>query len=224
MRHGLKPNQLENANYCTPDRTATYSLEQLQQRRKALRVRLGIHPQQLLVDFFGKLIHKKQPNLLMDALAYLPVPLRKRTAFAFVGSGPLQGDLQLRAQQLQNQSQSSSIHFPGFINQQALLDWYLAADVVVLPSRQAGETWGLVANEALQAGCGVIVSEAVGCSVDFGHWERFRTISVGSALELANALVDLARYPRSFTWASAGLQSYSIDSAAKVLAKALTRI
>jgi len=30
---------------------------------------------------------------------------------------------------------------------------------MVLPSRRAGETWGLVVNEALQAGCAVIVSE-----------------------------------------------------------------
>ena len=102
-----------------------------------------------------------------------------------------------------------------------MLDWYLAADVVVLPSRRAGETWGLVANEAMQAGCAVVVTEAVGCAADFGRWQRFRTIPVGSASHLASALEDLSSYPRSFTWASAGLQSYSINAAAQAFADAI---
>ena len=132
----------------------------------------------------------------------------------------MQAELQHRAHQLKQQSETS-IHFPGFINQSALVDWYLAADVVVLPSRRAGETWGLVANEAMQAGCGVVVSEAVGCAADFGSWERFRTIPMGSASHLASALVDLSRYPRSFTWAGAGLQRYSIEAAAQAFADAI---
>jgi hypothetical protein len=36
-----------------------------------------------------------------------------------------------------------------------------------------GRDWGLVANEALQAGCGVVVSSAVGCSIDFKNLDRF---------------------------------------------------
>ena len=224
LRHGLKPNQLVNAHYCTPDRAAEFSQEQREQRRQALRLRLGVQPQQLLVAFFGKLIPKKQPDLLLDSLSHLPASIRNRMSLAFIGSGPLQVELQHRAQLLQQQSLVSSIHFPGFINQSALVDWYLAADVVVLPSRRAGETWGLVANEALQAGCGVVVSEAVGCAADFGSWERFRTIPVGSATHLANALEDLSRYPRSFSWASEALQDYSIEAAAQAFAGAIQEL
>ena len=43
-----------------------------------------------------------------------------------------------------------------------------------------GETWGLVVNEALQAGCSVIVSDAVGCHADFKDWERVRVFSDGN--------------------------------------------
>lgn len=217
LRHGLKPNQLVDAYYCTPDRAACLSLGEREQRRQLLRLTLGLQPQQLLVAFFGKLIPKKQPDLLLDALPELPAALRSQMALAFIGSGPLQAELQHRAHALEQQS-GASIYFPGFINQSALVDWYLAADVVVLPSRRAGETWGLVANEAMQAGCAVVVSEAVGCAANFGGWERFRTIPVGSASHLASALVDLSRYPRSFTWASTGLQAYSIEAAAQSLA------
>ena len=220
IRHGIKPNQLIDAHYCTPDRADGLSLAEREQRRQHLRSRLGLQPQQLLVAFFGKLITKKQPDLLLDALNQLSEALRSQTALAFIGSGPLQAALQHRAHELEQQL-GASIHFPGFINQSALLDWYLAADVVVLPSRRAGETWGLVANEAMQAGCAVVVTEAVGCAADFGRWQRFRTIPVGSASHLASALEDLSSYPRSFTWASAGLQSYSINAAAQAFADAI---
>ena len=223
LRYGMKPNELIDAHYCTPDRVAALSFAEREHRRYVLRRNLGLKPQQQLVAFFGKLITKKQPDLLLDALQELPASLRSQTSLAFIGSGPLQAQLQHRARELAQQS-DISIHFPGFINQSALVDWYLAADVVVLPSRRAGETWGLVANEAMQAGCSVVVSKSVGCSADFGGWERFRTIPVGSAFHLANALVDLSRYPRSFTWANARLQDYSIDAAAQALASALQEL
>jgi glycosyltransferase involved in cell wall biosynthesis len=107
------------------------------------------------------------------------------------------------------------------VNQTALLDWYLAADVVVLPSRRVGETWGLVANEALQAGCAVVVSEAVGCAADFGNLEHNCTIPVSLASHLAQAITELAGYPRSFDWAAEGLKHYSIEAAAQALASAI---
>jgi hypothetical protein len=67
----------------------------------------------------------------------------------------------------------------------------------------------------------VVVSEAVGCAADFGSWERFRTIPVGSAPHLAQAITELARYPRSFDWAAEGLKQYSIEAAAQALASAI---
>jgi glycosyltransferase involved in cell wall biosynthesis len=138
----------------------------------------------------------------------------------FVGNGSLQADLQLMANRVREQYKIES-YFPGFINQQALPDWYLAADTVVLPSRRMGETWGLVVNEALQAGSNVVVSDAVGCSVDFGGWPRVRVIPEGSSSALAVALESLMSLPRDFHWAEDRLQAYSIEAAAQALASAL---
>ena len=76
LRHGLKPNQLVDAHYCTPDRAVGLSLAVREQRRQLLRRSLGLQPQQLLVAFFGKLIAMKQPDLLLDALLELTAALR----------------------------------------------------------------------------------------------------------------------------------------------------
>ena len=223
LRHGLRPRQLRDSRYCTPDRAAPLSLHELESRRQALRHQLGLPADQLLVAFFGKLIAKKNPALLLQAAPHLSPTIKQRLSLLYVGSGELQETLQFQAAQLQARSCIVS-HFAGFVNQTALLDWYLAADVVVLPSRRAGETWGLVANEALQAGCAVVVSEAVGCAADFGSWERFRTIPVGSAPHLAQAITELATYPRSFNWAAEGLKPYSIEASAQALAAAIAEL
>ena len=111
--------------------------------------------------------------------------------------------------------------FAGFVNQSAIRDFYAATDVMVLPSGYAGETWGLVVNEALQAGCAVVVSEAVGCSREFGEWERVRTIPVGEAAALARAVEELVAYPREFNWARERMRDYSIQTAATALATAI---
>jgi glycosyltransferase involved in cell wall biosynthesis len=223
LRHGLRPDQLLAAYYCTPDRAGGLNVLQREQKRQSLRMNLGIGADQCVVAFFGKLISKKDPNLLLQSLPFLSPSLREHLALLFVGSGDLQEDLEIQASHLQDRLGVPSF-FPGFINQRALVDWYLAADVVVLPSRRAGETWGLVVNEALQAGCAVVVSEAVGCSADFGSLERFRTIPVGAADHLAQALMDLACIPRSFDWAQVPLKLYSIEAAAQSLAGAMAQL
>lgn len=223
IRHGLRPRQLRAANYCTLDRAGPLSLQERGNRRKALRNKLGLAPNQLLGAFFGKFIAKKDPALLLEAVPYLSEAIRHRLRLLYVGSGELQKELEVEAVTVEARD-GITTHFAGFVNQSALLDWYLAADVVVLPSRRAGETWGLVVNEALHAGCGVVVSEAVGCAADFGGWERFRTIPVGSAQHLAGALTELASYPRSFDWAADGLKAYSIEAAAQALATAISEM
>jgi len=223
LRHGLRPDQLLTAHYCTPDQAGGLSASQREQKRQMLRHNLGIDANQCVVAFFGKLIPKKDPTLLIQSLPFLAPSLRERLALIFVGSGDLQEELRAQASHLQDRFGVPSF-FPGFINQRALVDWYLAADVVVLPSRRAGETWGLVVNEALQAGCAVVVSEAVGCAADFGGLERFRTIPVGAADDLAQAVTELASIPRSFNWAQEPLGLYSIEAAAQSLAGAMANI
>ena len=91
-------------------------------------------------------------------------------------SGPLEPEMKVLSDEADKKYGVKSF-YSGFINQSQLAGHYLAMDIMVLPSRRMGETWGLVANEAMQAGCGVIVSDAVGCSEDFKSWERFRVFN-----------------------------------------------
>jgi len=223
LKHGLHPSQLRSAPYCTPDPCFTLTSFSKSKRRNKLRTELGVKPDQLLVSFFGKLIRKKDPGLIFTAIPFLPPSFTQRLSLAFIGSGELADSLQLEAS-LAEERYSISSHFPGFVNQQALVDWYLATDIVVLPSRQAGETWGLVVNEALHAGACVVISDQVGCSADFANFERLRIIRQRDSGGLASALYGLGSYERDFDWAREYLSPYSLHQVALVLATAIDEL
>jgi glycosyltransferase involved in cell wall biosynthesis len=217
LRHGIPESHLIRAPYCTVDRFQDVSDEQFAAIRENCRVKHGIDKDKLVIAFFGKLIPKKNPKLLLQAAALLMEDLRRNTTLLFVGSGLLEAEMKEQARTLEKDGIKSI--FTGFINQSAIRDYYAATDVLVLPSRREGETWGLVVNEALQAGCAVVVSDAVGCGPEFRGWERVRIIPVGDAMTLARALEELVLLPRKFDWAREGMKAYSVNTTVEALAK-----
>lgn len=218
-KHGVPEDHLVPARYCTADPIGALPPDEKQRERDAARRELGLPDDAIVVGFFGKLIGKKDPALALKALLDAPGPL-PRLCPLFVGSGELEPELRSMADALKAKHGIETV-FAGFVNQSKLWRLYLASDVVVLPSRRMGETWGLVVNEALQAGCGVVVSEAVGSSRDFGHWARVRVIPQGDAPAMLAALRELAALPRDFAWASAAMKDYSVEASARAFRRAL---
>lgn len=218
LAHGVPAHKLSYSRYGVPDRLADVSVTDKQRRRAALRSRLGIGEDDNVVAFFGKLIPKKNPAILLEAWCRLPAERRVRTRVIYVGDGALKEALCAQAE-----AAGVPALFAGFINQGEITDYYLAADVVALPSRRMGETWGLVVNEALLAGCGVVVSEAVGCAVEFSHLSRMHVVRVGDAQAAADALARQLETPRDFDWARQALELYSVSRAAAGVAALMER-
>ena len=111
--------------------------------------------------------------------------------------------------------QGLAVMFAGFLNQSRLPDAYAAADLLVLPS-DAGETWGLVVNEAMASGRPALVSRAAGCCRDLvvegvtGY--SFDAGDVpGLATLLSGCLVDPARAARQGEAAARHIQDYSLE-------------
>jgi glycosyltransferase involved in cell wall biosynthesis len=211
VRHGIPEARLSFAPYATSEPAGRAERPAW---RETVRQKLGLMPGQTLLLFSGKLIDKKNPRLILQALALLPAGERERFQVVFVGSGPLEDSLRADAQAFPGR-----VHFTGFINQSEIPSYYAAADILILPSRRMGETWGLVVNEALQAGCGVVMTRAVGCHREFGAWERVRVIDEDDARACADAIIDLARFPRSFDWCATAMEAYSVEAAAQAFAR-----
>ncbi len=217
LAHGVSARKLVRANYATFDRFKPLPADDKAARRAAMRAQLGISDDKTVVAFSGKLVPKKKPGLMLDALERRPD--KDRFVLLFVGDGELRADLERSAA-----AAGLEARFPGFVNQMGLVDYYLASDILVLPSNQSGETWELVVNEGMQAGCGVIVSKGACSYADFDGLDRIRVGGIGEAAGLAQAMGELAAYPRSFDWAQEVLKTYSIEATVDAIASEMGRL
>jgi glycosyltransferase involved in cell wall biosynthesis len=222
LAHGFREDQLTRAPYATVDTHAGQSDATLLERRRVMRDRLGLEPETWVIGFSGKFIGKKDPLLVLEAASFMAERSKVKLCVLMLGSGKLEDEIRHRASELERAG--VAVLLPGFVNQSALGDYYLAMDALVLPSRRLGETWGLVVNEALQAGCSVVMTDAVGCSEEFGSWERVRVIPVGDRDACAAALGDLADYPRDVGWCRNAMLEYSIEAAASGLAERINEL
>jgi glycosyltransferase involved in cell wall biosynthesis len=211
-----------NRQHYLVDRFENFTTQTKMDLRKKARVKAGFSSQSLVVGFSGKFIDKKAPDILFTMLDELTVELRQNISLYFIGSGALEPLLTSLADKALKQY-GVKTYFAGFINQSQLPEHYLAMDILVLPSRRMNETWGLVANEAMQAGCGVVVSDAVGCGANFASWERFRIFKEADAKDLAKNISELALYSRNFDWAAKLLKEYSITATAGALTQELKK-
>lgn len=103
--------------------------------------------------FSGKLIRRKNPDHLLQALRRMQA--REQVRVVFMGDGVLRQELETLAQR-----EALPVSFLGFVNQAAMPAIYGAADVLVLPSSY--EPRGIVVNEAMASGMTAIVSDRVG--------------------------------------------------------------
>ncbi len=207
------------APYCvdtTPFQTDESAREQW---RDVTRARLGLTSEKIAILFSGKLVPKKDPLRLVQAVKQIPETLRSKLVILFLGDGELQAQIEAEA----TLSPLVAVRFLGFQNQSALSPYYHAADLLVLPSA-FGETWGLVVNEAFHHGLPAIVSDKVGSAPDLIETGKTGAIfPAGSATGLANAiqqLIPLLGQAETRTVCRQKVSAYTVPKAAAGIATA----
>jgi glycosyltransferase involved in cell wall biosynthesis len=164
--------------------------------RAAARRALRLEGDRVVVAI-GRLSREKGHDVLIDACAALPEPLRGRTALLIAGEGPERPRLARLAA-----ARGVRLRLDGFHDD--VRPWYAAADVFVLPSRSEGSPNVLL--EALAAGCPVIATRVGGVAdiaedgvsaslVPADDWRRLAGAieAVLTTSELARRLADGAR-------------------------------
>jgi glycosyltransferase involved in cell wall biosynthesis len=117
------------------------------EEKTALREKLGI-PEKKMVLSIGQFIPRKGFDILIDAAVSLDTDI----GIYIVGGEPTQEYLEMVQERgLKN------IHFVGFMKKEKLADYYKAADLFALPTRE--DIWGLVINEAMAYGLPVITTD-----------------------------------------------------------------
>ncbi len=140
-----------------------------------------------VVLFVGRLRHYKGLDVLCDAAQAVDAEFR------IVGDGPMGPVVRQRAGQ---SVAADRIRFFGQVPDAALPAHYAAADIVVLPSVNRSEAFGLVLLEAMAAGRPVVSTElGTGTSVVNTHGETGLVVPPGDATALAEALASLLADP-----------------------------
>ena len=149
--------------------------------RQAARRAIGLSPAGLRLLFVGNLLPVKAVHILIDACAELLASGLKFEA-DIVGEGPLYAELQ---QQIMRLGLSESVHLHGRMLQNALPDWYRAADLVVLSSQSEG-----VPNVLVEAAaCGTpFVATNVGGISEIAHLSPGELVNPGDSAALARAI------------------------------------
>ncbi|MEM9137135.1 MAG: glycosyltransferase family 4 protein [Cyanobacteria bacterium P01_F01_bin.42] len=180
---------------------------------------LGIPPTNRVILFAGKFIDKKRPQDLIQAFQQARLD---GVSLLLVGAGILEDRLKELA------ADTPSIVFAPFQNQSLMPRTLAIADLLVLPSYGAGETWGLIVNEAMNLGKPVVVSDHVGCAEDLvANGKNGYIFPAGDVSALAQALQkaclrsDLAAMGQT---SRVKIQSYSYRQMSAGLQTAIARV
>jgi glycosyltransferase involved in cell wall biosynthesis len=154
--------------------------------------RLGVSGDRAVILFASKLTARKRCADLLRAFAGLDWDsLVPRPLLVVAGDGPEAIALRELAARL---GLAADVAFLGFQNQTQLPALYWASDIFVLPSDS--EPWGLVVNEAMSAGCAVIVADMVGAVFDLvRQGVNGFTFPVGDVAALTDRMARLLASP-----------------------------
>lgn len=117
------------------------------EEKLALRQKLGLTGEKVLLSI-GQFIPRKGFDILLKAAARL----ESGTELYIVGGEPTE-EYHSMARELG----LTNVHFVGFLKKDVLAQYYQAADLFVLPTRE--DIWGLVVNEAMAYGLPVVTTD-----------------------------------------------------------------
>ena len=132
----------------------SHRARQARQHRNETRAKLGIPQDKVVFLFVGKLLNRKRPQDLVEAVKRVQ-GVAPNAAALLVGEGVLRPILEERIGRYGAQT-----WLAGFRNQSELPEMYGMADALVLPS--SSDPKPLVVNEAMACGLPVIVSDRTG--------------------------------------------------------------
>lgn len=222
LKYGVSEKKLASAPYCVENERFSQAAESFRSRRGELREAWNIPRDSTCFLFCGKLIGKKHVLDLMGAFEMLllsPVKfgVNGPVHLLFVGDGALREIIEEKARRLSDLSGRPCVSLAGFLNQTEVPKAYAVADCLVLPS-DAGETWGLVVNEAMACGLPAIVSDQVGCGPDLiDPGVTGDLFAVGDVERLAIAMAqwsDAIRCRSASTAVTKQIAAYSVEQAA----------
>lgn len=202
---GVKDKDLIFTPYCVDNERFRKEFLQLKSKKNLLRSQSSVPSEALVLLYSGKYIQKKRPLDLLEAL----LKFKGQNVFLImIGEGELRPQMEKFIAQ---NGLAKQVLLTGFINQTEIPKYYAMGDVFVMCS-EAGETWGLSVNEAMNFDLPLIISDLTGCSDDLVKCGEngyvFKTANIGQLSKCIENFIMKGEGERS----AMGEASYKIVS------------
>lgn len=142
----------------------------------------------------ARLVRRKNHVAVLDAVAALQ-PLFPGLQYVMIGDGPLRGELEKCASELEITSQ---VRFLGEVSDEDRMRYYQETDLFVLPTRSEGddvEGFGIVFLEAASYAKPVIAGRGGGVAEAVAHGRTGLVVDPNNADELLEAVANLLLNP-----------------------------
>jgi glycosyltransferase involved in cell wall biosynthesis len=167
------------------------SLKRTPDKRESFRKYFSLPPfpkDIVLIGSMGRLSREKGVEDLLEAIILLKhLPLQ----FFIAGKGHLQSSLY---KTVQKEGLQKKVHFLGFLDEEAMKEFFSGIDIFVLPSRQ--ETFGMAALEAMSAGLPIIATKAGGIPEVVQEKKTGILVPERNSRALAEAIQKLSQQPK----------------------------
>lgn len=147
VHYGAKKEKVETYRFSSLSRKDILAEVVPMQEKQAIRKALGIGEEKMVLAI-GQFIPRKG----FDVLLHAAKGLDKNVGIYIVGGEATEEYLHLR-----QELGLTNVHFLSFQKKEQLAQYYKASDLFVLPTRE--DIWGLVINEAMAYGLGVITTD-----------------------------------------------------------------
>ncbi len=193
--YGVPRSRMFRVPLTTDEAPLRAALAQRATHRAAIRTELGIDSEALVALFSGKLISRKRPLDIADALRALAReprgPQDREVVAIMAGDGVLRPALEAAAIEL-----DGALRLVGFADQQRLPRLYAASDLYLHPAQR--DPHPLAVKEAVLSGLPVVVSDRVGSvgpTDDVRPGRNGRVYPAGDVTALAGILGELRGSP-----------------------------
>ena len=185
LHYGARPERVFEVPHIVDSDRISSEASAWEEKRPEFRRKWSLPEDDAVFLFAGKFVEGKRPLDFVRAIGQA-CSMGIRISGLMVGDGALRQACMAEARE-----SAAPVRFTGFLNQKEIVQAYVAADALVLPS--AGETWAMVVNEAMACNRACFLSDQVGAAPDLiEEGQTGATFPCGNVGELAALLKQYA--------------------------------